>query len=357
MIENLFEKKRNIKIFHQELGEALRFIRPRIFLILFSVLIACILWFLVVNGTLGNVERYGRYGRPGYSPGAPASEPEKIQSGAEEISRRLRVRLPLSVQKNVPDQYVVKPAYVLAIGSREALHNVGEVFVDAADLARVEEGQSRTVKLRLPSSAEYRLSDPNIVIYKKTVSEISQTVKTVGVFVRTVGTLPKGYDLLSARAEPSSINVQGNMDALKKLSMLNTKKVDLTGITQNVSLKRALVEIPEGVTPSQSAVVPNVRVKKKTAENLLQNVALKVRSKEAGAWSLSPDTVTVFAEAPEEKLAGVNLASAGLIPYVDFSNIVFKEVRLPVRLERNSRFPDVDFYVRPTTVQASRVIE
>jgi YbbR domain-containing protein len=78
--------------------------------------------------------------------------------------------------------------------------------------------------------------------------------------VQTQGTLPDGYNIVAAAAEPQLVQVSGTIEVLQGVTSLSTEPIDISGqrndITRSVSLR-----VPSGMQATRTSVNVTIRIR------------------------------------------------------------------------------------------------
>ena len=72
--------------------------------------------------------------------------------------------------------------------------------------------------------------------------------------------LDKGYEIANVKVDPSKIEIAGSAEAIKNITTVNTKAVDLSGITKTTD-KSVSLDLPDGVTVTNRDVSVHIEVR------------------------------------------------------------------------------------------------
>ena len=72
--------------------------------------------------------------------------------------------------------------------------------------------------------------------------------------------LDKGYEIANVKVDPSKIEIAGSAEAIKNITTVNTKAVDLSGITKTTD-KSVSLDLPDGVTVTTRDVSVHIEVR------------------------------------------------------------------------------------------------
>ena len=158
--------------------------------------------------------------------------------------------------------------------------------------------------------------------------------ESIPVEVSVVGTPAEGFELESVKVIPQSVAIKGNSTAVKKMTSLVLPPVDISGLDQNLNLMLPLQ--PVEMTPEVEISGPDrarveIYIRKKIAEKIYSNVGVMTEGAAQGKeWKISPQFVKLTIQGTKSE---IDALSSGAVPcdlYVDVSNIVSKQLNLPV---------------------------
>ncbi|MDD5421504.1 MAG: CdaR family protein [Synergistaceae bacterium] len=158
--------------------------------------------------------------------------------------------------------------------------------------------------------------------------------ESIPVEVSVVGTPADGYELESVLVIPESVAIKGKSTAVKKMTSLVLPPVDISGLDQNLNLMLPLQ--PVEMTPEVEISGPDrarveIYIRKKIAEKTYNNVGVMTEGSVQGKeWKISPQFVKLTIQGTKSE---IDALSSGAVPcdlYVDVSNIVSKQLNLPV---------------------------
>lgn len=158
--------------------------------------------------------------------------------------------------------------------------------------------------------------------------------ESIPVEVSVVGTPAEGFELESVKVIPQSVAIKGNSAAVKKMTSLVLPPVDISGLDQNLNLMLPLQ--PVEMTPEVEISGPDrarveIYIRKKIAEKIYSNVGVMTEGAAQGKeWKISPQSVKLTIQGTK---ADIDALQSGSVPcdlYVDVSNIVSKQLNLPV---------------------------
>ena len=161
--------------------------------------------------------------------------------------------------------FSVTPSAVVIEDSQNKVQAVDNVSV-AINVTGKDKPLHLAVPIKLYDSMGRELHD---VIYSPHEALVAVDIepileeKEVKIRLNRIGTLPEGY-VVTGIQMPDMVKVHGEKDALAKLTEIVTDPVDLTGVSDNITLDVPLV-LPDGITTDNATVKVSLSVQKDTA--------------------------------------------------------------------------------------------
>ena len=156
----------------------------------------------------------------------------------------------------------------------------------------------------------------------------------IPVKVTVVGQPAEGLEVDSINITPDRVTVSGRSETVKKMTAIVLPPVDISGLDQNLNLLLPLqpAELMPGLEVSgPDRVRVEITVRKKMASKTFTNVGIMVEGGKAEKeWKILPQSVRLTVEGPQMAMESL---PSGYIPcelYVDVSNVVSKQLTLPV---------------------------
>ena len=125
--------------------------------------------------------------------------------------------------------------------------NIVKGIVVEEDINGVESDVAKPYKLKPVDAAGKEVKDVVVNPAQIDVKIPVSKTKSVGVTVKTIGTLNAGFTLTSTKVSPKQFNVTGSAAALNRVDNLNTQDIDLSKIDKSTTIN-AKVLIPNGLT-------------------------------------------------------------------------------------------------------------
>ncbi len=124
--------------------------------------------------------------------------------------------------------------------------------------------------------------------------------KQVPVQVKLQGSSPEGYKITQSTVEPSHVTIQGAKSLIKKIRLLKTLPVDISGLREDEEREAALDLSEYNVTVLDPKVIVSLKTKAISPNFRVKNVTIRVKTNRK--YSLSRKTVTVLVRALPEDL-------------------------------------------------------
>lgn len=195
------------------------------------------------------------------------SNNDKVQV-VEKNPATVLVRIEHSKTKTLPVTVktigAVKPGYQISSTSVDPDHvNVtgpaslidGLTEVTAPTLIDETSGEDQVIQSKVKVLNKQGEEVPNLTFSPALVSVnigFSQNSlgKTVGIQVKTIGSLPSGYVLNNLDINPKTVSITGDSDTLNRISQVSTKPFSLSNLTSNTTRKVDL-DLPDGISLSE----------------------------------------------------------------------------------------------------------
>lgn len=180
----------------------------------------------------------------------------------------------------------------------------------------------------------------------------------IPVRVSVIGQPHEGLQVESIKVIPDSVSIRGRSTAVRKMQSLVLPPVDISGLDQNIQLmipmQPAELDPDVEITGTDRARV-EIRLAKKLGTKTFTMVPLMVEGAESGKeWKISPHFASVTVEGPQMAIDELRMTQSVCDLYVDVSNIVSKQMTLPV-LVRNLKKEFQVVRIEPEQVLATVV--
>lgn len=156
--------------------------------------------------------------------------------------------------------------------------------------------------------------------------------------VSTVGEVAEGLEIEAIRLTPESVTIRGSGSAVRAVSSLDLSPIDITGLDKTLQLTLPLqpstplggVEI---IGPERVRV--EIAVRRKPAAKNYSAVPISVVGAAGGAeWSVTPATASLTVDGNQLMLEALFNNEPPCELYIDVSNIIAKQISLPVLVRR-----------------------
>lgn len=195
-------------------------------------------------------------------------------------------------------------------GPKRLVDNVRQVIlpVDIGD--RTDDFTADFVPLALDEAGQ-PIPEVSILPARVTTAvEVDQRGRSVPVLVQTVGNPAQGFETVGSVANPATVLLDGPDQVVADILSVVTAPIDISGATETVSVRTAIVGMPPDVrvvNPVDGTVVAVVQIRPRGVTQLLSDIPVRVRDVPDGyAASLEPDTIGVVVFAAEETTANIS---------------------------------------------------
>lgn len=228
-----------------------------------------------------------------------------------------------------PMQPQLRMTDVIVSGAAKYVNMVDNV-VAKCDLKNYTKDVSMTFPLQaINSSNNVIINDVKLNPGFIDVTIPIKKVKTVGINIKTTGTLNKNVVLKSLTSAPEKIDIAGDDNVLNGITNVDTKPVDLEKL-QNGTIKVPLA-LPSGVIAVNSD--STVKVTVSMDKNIEKNLSLDITVKNPGDglnYTLSDTKVSLNVTGPESSIN--NLKPEDITCIVDLNSLAEGDYNLPVNI-------------------------
>ncbi len=277
-----------------------------------------------------------------------------------ELFRVLEKQLPVQVvpPADMPEGYVmdgttVTPDTVTVLGREDVLNRL-DVLTVRPTVQQLSQGGAWTMALHLPSGAaeDHVTFRPAEVTVSASFFQ-GQPRKSLPVRVSWQGELPSGLTLKSVEIVPSEMSVEGPVQALEELQVLETEPLDLSTLRHSGTYRRRILSLPPELSLLDSPQVQvHLTLESQRASRVFEEVPLEIQgTADPDRWRASPSTVMVRVYGPVEAMDRLDPNRLGLRAYLDVTNVVSRSLRLPVRIHYDESSGVELAEADPSTVQ------
>ena len=274
------------------------------------------------------------------------------------LERQVLVRV--ETPKDMPEGYTlrdqtVEPERVTVRGRQNEIGALTHVVVRPT-LAQLEAGGPWNLTVQLPRGFWGNLDAVPATVkvfgkFQKGLPELPAAVK-----LDTTGELPENLMIKNVEISPPTVSVTGTEGFTGKVPDLHTEPLNLDGLTETTSVKlRVVPPASPFQLVGEKSVQVSVTMGPRQEEKVFESVPLEIRQEGTSpfdGWIADPDRVTVRVQFEQNKSSDVTLEKLKALAYVDVTNVVTRNIRVPVRLEYDSSIPGISSVtVEPATVR------
>ncbi|WP_298842056.1 CdaR family protein [Clostridium sp.] len=148
--------------------------------------------------------------------------------------------------------------YATVSGASNLINSVKKIVVDK-NIQGVQANISEKYKLKAVDESGDEVKDVVLSPAYTNVEILVKKTKSVGIKVKTTGTLDSKYTLGSIKAIPEALTIAGSSAELNNLDYLNTQDVDLSKIVKSTTMETKVI-IPNGLNLVSSTATIKVQV-------------------------------------------------------------------------------------------------
>ena len=263
-----------------------------------------------------------------------------------EIYRHVERTFPVAwrIDGTAPDGMIVssvdvQPNEVILSGPESAVLSVQavEAVIPAGKLAE-SSGDLRVPVSILENDENSKYIDELTLSPQFVTVSLAMEQEMIGeripVKVSVVGQPADGLEIDSIKVMPDRVSVRGRSEVIKKMQTLVLPPVDISGLDQDLQLMLPLqpAKQDQGVEISgPDRVRVDIKLRKKMAAKTFSSVGVMVDGADSAGseWKISPQSVTLTIEGTQSAIEELH-NSPPCDLYVDVSNIVLKQLQLPV---------------------------
>ncbi|MCF4152097.1 hypothetical protein L2W58_09830 [Dethiosulfovibrio sp. F2B] len=252
----------------------------------------------------------------------------------------------VSVEGGLPvgllmDAVDLSPTEVTVRGPEEDLASVKEVQVQPT-VDELQKGEKLTLPIKLiqlegagDSLTVYPPEADLTAILRKGLPR-----KALPVEVSVSGSPAEGFEVKTLVVTPSMMEIEGPKEAIKVIDKVETETIDLTGFDKDRSMIVPLrpVENEEVSFLGDSSVSVKVMLKPKTESRLFSGVPVVTKGRSVyPGWEVFPQTVDVRVDGSVKVMKSLEDSKIPFFVYVDVTNIVSRQLRVPVTIEMREK--------------------
>lgn len=161
--------------------------------------------------------------------------------------------------------------------------------------------------------------------------------KTVPVDVPLVGEVDENYTIGGVVITPSSVEIEGPENQLLEIKKIQTDSIDIRKIKESksvvvpVKLDKKFNDV--SFTENKTVMVKLI-LKDKTSNRLLSRIPIEIKGRSVyPGWEMYPKSVNIKIEGPLSVMKKLQSEDIPLSAYVDVTNIVSRELKVPVTVK------------------------
>jgi len=220
--------------------------------------------------------------------------------------------------------------YAVVVGGSKFVNIVKELLIEA-DIEGQESDVVKTYKLKPVDAAGKEIKEVVVNPSNMDVKIPIKKTKSVGVKVKTTGTLDPNYTLSSISVLPERLDVTGSAAELSQLENLNTEAIDLSKINKSTTIDSSVV-IPDGLslvnTSSNGIVKVQITLNKVVQKNLSLDIKY-INLNEKYDVKLEKAKQTLIISGTEAAINSLDLKKFSA--QVDLANLVEGEHNVPLK--------------------------
>lgn len=215
-----------------------------------------------------------------------------------------------------------------------------EVFVPAD---RLNEGSAIRLPIKMSdtvASSDKILISPGNVSVKVTLED-EIIGEQIPVNVSVTGTPAEGLEIAGVKILPERVTIRGSGEAIRQVKSLNLSPIDITGLEQNLQLMLPLQ--PSDPVPGVEIMGPDrvrveITIRRKMTAKTFNAVPIKLSGVTFGTeWQVTPLTAAVTVEGSQSRIDSLPSGEVPCELYIDVSNIVAKQITVPVLVRKLQR--------------------
>lgn len=198
------------------------------------------------------------------------------------LDERIEAKLPISVNVSgkPKDGFYASVAklsqeYATVVGGSKFVNIVKELLVEV-DIEGKESDVVKSYKLKPVDASGKEVKDVTVNPSSMDITIPIRKTKSVGVKVKTTGTLNSDFTLASISVLPEQLDVTGSTADLNQLENLNTEAIDLSKINKNTTMN-AKVLIPDGLSLVNNTTDGVVKVQINLNKVVQKNLSLDIK--------------------------------------------------------------------------------
>jgi YbbR domain-containing protein len=231
------------------------------------------------------------------------------------------------------------------VGGSKFVNIVKEILIEA-DIQGLESDVTKTYKLKPVDAAGKEVKEVVVNPSHMDVKIPIRKTKSVGVIVKTIGSLDPSFRLGSIKVLSNRLDITGSVAALNQIENLNTEAIDLSKINKSTTLD-ARVIIPAGLSLVNGSDSGMVKIQINLEKVVQKNISIDIKYINLGEKyeaKFEKDKVLLVVSGTEAVINALDLAkfsaTVDLVNLVEGEHTVKVLVSMPEGITLISEEPD-----------------
>lgn len=256
------------------------------------------------------------------------------------------------------DSVEIIPKEITVRGVERDLAKIGgcKIFPTADELQSGKE-LLLTPEVERSSTFDEKVSVEPAQVRFKAVLARGNPKRMVPVNARIVGAPSDDYVVQSTTIDPAEMLVEGPKNALDKIRVLDTERIDISGISESKSMVvrvRPPLDVSLKIVGEHNVKV-SIALQPRSATKEIVNVPVRIEGASSN-WGVSPNTVTITIEGLPSVIGSSDISSVDVSAVVNAENLFTPKAVVPVRARITSDSFKI-IKVDPATVSLVKLAE
>jgi YbbR domain-containing protein len=256
----------------------------------------------------------------------------------------MNVQVPVEIV-NLPRNLVISNQFknqldITVSGPRGLIRKVSQLGVSRSiDLSTAEPGSivihNTPDSINFPRGIETLRITPNQVVL-----QVDRLIKkTIPIVPISTGKLSNDFELVTITLEPNTLIVSGPQQTLKDTTIINTKPIDLSGLS-GPAVKQVSLDLEPKVADliGESIVTAQITIKDKIIQKKLTGVPIAVHGlADNRKAKLSPAKTTIIAELPQVTVRNSKDLALLFEPFIEIDSLPDGTHELQIEIKTSSK--------------------
>ena len=259
-----------------------------------------------------------------------------------ELSRYIERKIPLTwrLEGEIPEGKVISSVNLepkeITVGGAEvdvlAIQSVNAILPKLKAQSNTLKTELEIVGIENKRNLE-RITLSSEHVNAKVLLEDEIQADKIPVKVSITGKPAEGLEISSVKIIPEMVSIHGKKSVIKKMKELVLSPIDITGLEQNIQL---MVPIrPTDLDPDIELSGPDrarveVTIRNKITTTTFSNINVALVGGNLTQFKIDPQAVSVTINASQSVMDTISSSTVPFSLYIDVSNIVSKQLSLPV---------------------------